>query len=140
MFTRASNKHPMYHESLQLCLKELVQKLLKDRIDTIHFPVVDTERLCNNIQSWYRVLTDHITDTGITVVLHDRVYVSIASITENIPPPLSDDFDPADGILPAPNRLESQYASSYFKTSKEIPDPSYKDTIYKILSRRTPRR
>ena len=86
MFTRSTNKHPMYHESLHLCLEELVQTLLKDRIDTIHFSVVDTERPCNNIQSWYRVLTDHFTDTGITVVLHDRVYVSIASITENFPP------------------------------------------------------
>ena len=119
MFTRASNKHPLYHESVHLCLEELVQTLLKDRIDTIHFPVVDTERPCSKIQSWYRVLTDHFTDTGITVVLHDRVYVSIASITENFPPPLSDDFDPADQIPPAPNRLESQYASSYFnRTSR----------------------
>ena len=140
MFTRASNKHPMYHESLHLCLEELVQTLINDGIKTIHFPVVDTERPCNNIETWYRVLTDHFTDTGIQVVLHDRVYVSIATIAEHFPPPLSDDFDLSDQLPPVPNNLKSKYASSYFKTSKEIPDPSYKDTIYKILSRRTPRR
>ena len=42
MFTRPSNKHPMYHESLHLCLAELVELLQKDRISTIHFPMVDT--------------------------------------------------------------------------------------------------
>ena len=51
MFTRASNKHPMYHESLHLCLEELVHTLINDRINTIHFPVVDAVRPCNNIES-----------------------------------------------------------------------------------------
>ena len=140
MFTRASNKHTMYHETLHLCLEELVQTLIRDQITTIHFPVVDGERPCNNIESWYRILTDHFLDTGINIIIPDRVYVSIAAITEPLPPTLSDDFDPNDNPPTKPDRLESNYSGYYFRTTfKEIPDPGYKNTLYKILSRRTPR-
>ena len=92
----------MYHEFLHLCLEELVQPLLNDRLDLIRFPAVDAERPCNNIESWYRVLTVHFTDTGINIVLHDRVYVSTAAIADHFYPPLSDDFDPDDEMPPVP--------------------------------------
>ena len=32
MFTRASNKRPMLHDVLHLCLKDLVHKLTRNRI------------------------------------------------------------------------------------------------------------
>ena len=102
MFTRPSNKHPMYHESLHLCLAELVEVLQKDHISTIHFPMVDTERPCNNLETWYRTLSDYFEGTGVQIVLHDRVYVSIASIKAQLPPELSDDFDPMEEPSPPP--------------------------------------
>ena len=68
MFTRASNKQPMFDEVLHLCLRELVQTLIQGKIRTTHFPVVDAERPCNNIHSWYRVLTDYFKDNGNKII------------------------------------------------------------------------
>ena len=138
MFTRPSNKHPMYHESLHLCLAELVELLQKDRISTIHFPMVDTERPCNNLETWYRTLSDYFEGTGVQIVLHDRVYVSIASIKAHLPPELSDDLDPMEGPLPPPSPLKADYANTYCRrVAKEIPNPEYKQTLYRILIRRS---
>ena len=94
MFTRYSFKLPLYYETLHHSLEELVQTLIQDGITTIHFPIIDAERLCNNVESWYWVLTDCFADTGFINVMHDRIYMSIASITENLPPTLSNDYEP----------------------------------------------
>ena len=80
IFTRASNKHPILHDVLHLCLTDLVQKLTRAQITRIHLPIHDPERSINLLPAWYSMLRDHFIDSNIDIVLHDRVYVSIASV------------------------------------------------------------
>ena len=80
LFTRASNKHPMLHDKLHQCLTDLIQKLTLAQITRVHLPVYDPERSINILPAWYSMLRDDFIDSDINLVLHDRVYVSIASI------------------------------------------------------------
>ena len=80
LITRASNKHPILHDVLHLCLIDLVQKLTRAQITHIHFPIYDPERSINMLPSWYSMLKNHFIDSNIDIVLHDRVYVSIALV------------------------------------------------------------
>ena len=80
LFTRASNKHPILQDVLHLCLLDLVQKLTQAQITRIHFPIYDPERSINILPTWYSMLRDHFIDSKVDIVLHDRVYVSIASV------------------------------------------------------------
>ena len=80
LFTRASNKHPMLHDVLHLCLTDLVQKLAQAQITRVHLPIYDPERSINILPAWYSMLRDHFIDSDVDIVLHDRVYVSIASV------------------------------------------------------------
>ena len=80
LFTRASNKHPMLHDVLHLCLTDLVQKLAQAQITRVHLPIYDPERTINILPAWYSMLRDHFIDSDVDIVLHDRVYVSIASV------------------------------------------------------------
>ena len=80
IFTRASNKHPILHDVLHLCLTDLVQKLTRAQITRIHLPIHDPERSINLLPAWYSMLRDHFIDWNIDIVLHDRVYASIASV------------------------------------------------------------
>ena len=69
---------------------------------------------------------------------HDRVYVSIASIKAQLPPELSDDFDPMEEPFAPPNPLKANYANTYCRrVAKEIPNPEYKQTLYRILTKRS---
>ena len=80
IFTRASNKHPILHDVLHLCLTDLVQKITRAQITRIHLPIHDPERSIKLLPAWYSMLRDHFIDSNIDIVLHDRVYVSIASV------------------------------------------------------------
>ena len=79
--TRASNKHPPLHEVLHACLTNLILQLHRNRITRIHLPMYDPERSMNLLPAWYATLRDHFADQNIAIILHDRVYVSIASVT-----------------------------------------------------------
>ena len=80
LFTRASNKHPMLHDVLHLCLTDLLHKLTQAQVTRIHLPIYDPERSINILSAWYSMLRDHFIDSNVNIVLHDRVYVSIASV------------------------------------------------------------
>ena len=79
-FTRDSNKHPMVHDVLHLCLTDLVNKLLQAHITQVHFPIYHPERSINILPAWYSMLRYHFGESNIDIVLHDRVNVSIASV------------------------------------------------------------
>ena len=79
--TRASTKHPLLHEVLHACLTNLITQLHRNHITRIHLPIYDPERSMNLLPAWYATLRDHFADHNITIILHDRVYVTIASIT-----------------------------------------------------------
>ena len=128
----------MHHESLHLCLTELVQLLQKGRISTIHFQMVNTEKPGNNLETWYRTISDYFDGTGLQKVLHDRVYVSIASVITLPLQVLSDDFDPMEEPPPLPFQLMANYATMYRReTAKEVPNPAYKQTLYRVLVNRS---
>ena len=79
--TRASNKHPLLHEVLHACLTNLIHQLHQNRITKFHSPMYDPERSNNLLPAWYATLRDHFTEQNLTIVLHDSVHVSIASVT-----------------------------------------------------------
>ena len=81
LYTRASNRHPLLHEILHACLTHLVHQLHRNRITQIQLPKYDPERSINLLPTWYATLRDHFSNWNVEIVLHDRVYVSIASIT-----------------------------------------------------------
>ena len=63
----------MLHDVLQLCLPDLVQKLTQARTIQVRFPIYDPERSINILPAWYSMLRDHLIESNIDIVLHDRV-------------------------------------------------------------------
>ena len=47
----------------------------------VHFRIYDPERSIDSLPDWYAMLREQFTGSNIEQVLHDPVYVSIASIT-----------------------------------------------------------
>ena len=80
LITRATPRCPMLADILFGCLDHL--KTLLERLEAIevHFAIIDPERPIRNLFDFYTCLMDVFADTPLTVVLHDRVYVSIASV------------------------------------------------------------
>ena len=80
LITRPSQRAPQITDDLFLCLKHLKVFLLSIETPDIHFPIVDPERPPHSLDNFYHSVIVVFAGTGITVILHDRVYVSIASI------------------------------------------------------------
>ena len=81
LYTRASTKYPLLHETLHACLNHLRHQLHQHQISQIHIPIYDPERSINLLPTWYATLRDHFFGSNLEIVLHDRVYVSIALIS-----------------------------------------------------------
>ena len=79
--TRASNMHPLMHETLHTCLNHLRYQLIQHGTSEIHIPIYDPERSINLLPTWYATLRDNFSGSNLEIILHDRVYVSIASIS-----------------------------------------------------------
>ena len=119
MFTRATNRDPLYNETLHICLGNLLERLVETNVRDIHFPIIDPERPDNNLFNWYNCLTDYFADERIDVYLHDRVYVSIAAISQ------------FPTILPV-DEFDHQQQNS----RREIPNLRYKETLFSIKASR----
>ena len=78
-FTRTYIKNPLLHEVLHLCLIDLIRQLNQKCITQVHFLIYDPQ--LNILPTWYAMLRGHFKESKIEIVLHDRVYVSIASAT-----------------------------------------------------------
>ena len=81
--TRASNKHPLLHETLHACLAHLSHQLHQNSVTQFHLPIYDPEQSINLLPFWYATLRDHFAGQNLEIFLQDRVYVSIASITSS---------------------------------------------------------
>ena len=81
LITRATPRCPMIADTLFVCLEYL--KTLLERLEAteVHFAIIDPERPIRNLFDFYTCLKDAFADTPLSVVLHDRIYVSIASIS-----------------------------------------------------------
>ena len=80
LITRATPRCPMLADTLFACLEHL--KTLLERLEAIdaHFAIIDPDRPVRNLFNFYACLMDTFADTSLSVVLHDRIYVSIASV------------------------------------------------------------
>ena len=67
-------------DDIFLSLDHLKALLLSIEIPDVYFPMEDPERPLRSLDNIYHSVMDVSTGTGITVILHDRVYVSIASM------------------------------------------------------------
>ena len=79
MITRPSRRSPQITDDFFLCLEHLKASLLSNETPDIHFPIVDPERPLRSLDNFYHNVMDVFAGTDLTVFLHDRVYVSIAS-------------------------------------------------------------
>ena len=70
----------MLTDALLECLEHLKFRLELLNAVEIHFAIVNSERPIRYFFDFYACLTDNFADTPLSVILHDRVYVSIASI------------------------------------------------------------
>ena len=79
LITRATPRCPLLADTLLVCLDYL--KTLLERLEAteVHFAIIDPERRIRNLFDFYTCLMDTFADTPLSVVLHDRIYVSIAS-------------------------------------------------------------
>ena len=82
MITRPSQRSPQITDDFFLCLEHLKASLLSSETPDIHFPIVDPERPLRSLDNFYHSVMDVFAGTDITAFLHDRVYVSIASIEQ----------------------------------------------------------
>ena len=80
LITRPSQRAPQIIDDFFLCLEHLKALLFSNETPDNHFPIVDAERPLRSLDNFYHSVMDVFAGTGITVILHDRVYVSIASI------------------------------------------------------------
>ena len=82
MITRPSQRSPQITDDICLCLEHLKASLLTNDTPDIHFSMMGPERPLRSLDNLYHSVMDVFAGTGITVFLHDRVYVSIASIEQ----------------------------------------------------------
>ena len=80
LITRATPRCPMLADTLFACLEHF--KTLLERLEAtdVHFTIIDPERPIRNLFDFYACLMDTFADTPLSVLLHDRIYVSIASV------------------------------------------------------------
>ena len=75
------NSNP--NQSIHLLIvraNHLVQRLMDKGSARVHLPILDPERPTFSLVNLYHALANTLEGTGIHVVLHSRVYVSILSV------------------------------------------------------------
>ena len=80
LIVRASQRAPLLTDDYLRCMTHLIQCLTDKGSTRVHLPILDPERPAFSLVNLYHTLTNMFEGTGIRVVLHNRVYVSILSI------------------------------------------------------------
>ena len=80
LMSRSTPRSPMTADIFFSCLEHLKITLLEHNASEVHFSINDPERPLRNLYDFYTCLTDLFADTALSVVLHDRTYVSIANV------------------------------------------------------------
>ena len=80
LIIRASQRAPLLTDDYLRCMTQLIQRLVDKGSTRVHLPILDPERPAFSLVNLYHTLTDMFEGTGIHVVLHNRVYVSILSV------------------------------------------------------------
>ena len=79
LIVRANQRAPLLTDDYLRCMTHLVQRLMDKGSARVHLPILDPER-STSLVNLYHALANMFEGTGIHVVLHSRVYVSILSI------------------------------------------------------------
>ena len=82
LITRPSQRAPQITDDFFSCLEHLKASLLSNETPIIHLPIMDPEHPLRSSDNFYHGVMDVFTGNGITVILQDRVYVSITSIAQ----------------------------------------------------------
>ena len=80
LITRPSQRVPHITDDFLPSLGHLKASLLSNETPDIHFRIIDPERPLRSLDNFSQSVMDVFAGTGITIILHDRVYVCIASI------------------------------------------------------------
>ena len=80
LIVRASQRAPLLTDDYLRCMTHLIQCLTDKGSARVHLPILDPERPSFSLVNLYHTLTNMVEGTGIYVVLHNCVYVSILSI------------------------------------------------------------
>ena len=80
LIVRANQRAPLLTDDYLRCMTHLVQRLMDKGSARVHLPILDPERPTFSLVNLYHTLANMFEGTGIHVVLHSRVYVSILSI------------------------------------------------------------
>ena len=80
LIIRANQRAPLLTDDYLRCMTHLIQRLIEKGSTRVHLPILDPERPAFSLVNLYHTLTNLLEGTGIHVVLHNCVYVSILSI------------------------------------------------------------
>ena len=80
LIVRANQRAPLLTDDYLRCMTHLIQRLMDKGSAQVHVPILDPERPTFSLVNLYHALANMFEGTGIHVVLHSRVYVSILSI------------------------------------------------------------
>ena len=80
LIVRANQRAPLLTDDYLRCMTHIVQRLMDKGSARVHVPILDPERPTFSLVNLYHALANMFEGTGIHVVLHSRVYVSILSI------------------------------------------------------------
>ena len=78
LITLPFERAPQITDDFFLCMEHLKASSLSNETPDIHFPIVDPGRPLRSLDNFYHGVKDVFAGAGITIILHDRVYVSIA--------------------------------------------------------------
>ena len=79
LIIRANQRVPLLTDDYLRCMAHLLQRLMDKGSARVHLPILDLERPTFSLVNLYHALANLFEGTGIHVVLHSRVYVSILS-------------------------------------------------------------
>ena len=80
LIIRANQRALLLTDDYLRCMTHLIQRLMDKGSARVHLPILDPERPTFSLVNFYHALANMFEGTGIHVVLHSRVYVSILSI------------------------------------------------------------
>ena len=80
LIVRASQRAPLLTDDYLRCMARLIQRLIDKGSTRVHLHILDPERPAFSLVNQNHTLMNLFEGTGIHVVLHKRVYVSILSI------------------------------------------------------------
>ena len=85
LIVRASQRVPLLTDDYLRFMTHLIQRLTDKGSVRVHLPILDPERPAFSLVNLYHTLKNIFVGTGIHVVLHNHVYVSILCIGLELP-------------------------------------------------------